>query len=150
MTTTFPQYLLKLSVMFCLNYLNKIRVFIENLEVVKGTVTTWQCSAIFFILETFGANDLTAAAWNSKGFLLFNCLHTILLIAFACQHSSPRGIFPPFLSKSLAPKESGAVTAAGWNSEGQLGVGRDTECTSLPLAVPGIFVKEFVIKKLSF
>jgi hypothetical protein len=30
------------------------------------------------------------------------------------------------------------VTAAGWNSEGQLGVGRNTESSSLPLAVPGM------------
>jgi hypothetical protein len=30
------------------------------------------------------------------------------------------------------------VTAAGWNSEGQLGVGRNTESSSLPMAVPGM------------
>jgi hypothetical protein len=30
------------------------------------------------------------------------------------------------------------VTAAGWNSEGQLGLGRNTESSSLPMAVPGM------------
>ncbi len=30
------------------------------------------------------------------------------------------------------------MTAAGWNSEGQLGVGRNTESSSLPMAVPGM------------
>jgi hypothetical protein len=39
---------------------------------------------------------------------------------------------------SISRQESGAVTAAGWNSEGQLGVGRNTESSSLPMAVPGM------------